>query len=103
MILPSRRTQLARREALPDGETLRGRLRTIVAASPFRADLFEPFIRDVAAAKSAPLVGERRLVARYSTRVQHIARHLSRPSPRAMGCRAGLDRRVAVRASAIDA
>ena len=56
MILPSRRTQLARREALPDGETLRGRLRTIVAASPFRADLFEPFIRDVAAAKSAPLV-----------------------------------------------
>jgi predicted exporter len=51
--LPARRTQAARQQALPDSETLRENLRAVVAASPFQADLFAPFVRDVAAARSA--------------------------------------------------
>ena len=53
-VLPSRRTQSARRDALPDEARLRENLRQVVASSPFRPGLFEPFIRDVAAAKAAP-------------------------------------------------
>jgi predicted exporter len=59
--LPSRRTQLARRDALPDEARLRERLRTVVAASPFRPGMFEPFVRDVAATKAAPLLDRARL------------------------------------------
>jgi predicted exporter len=54
--LPSRRTQLARRAALPDEARLRQNLRRVVASSPFRSDLFEPFVRDVAAARAGPLL-----------------------------------------------
>ncbi len=60
-VLPSRRTQLARRDALPDEARLRERLRQVVASSPFRPGLFEPFIRDVAAAKVAPPLDRARL------------------------------------------
>lgn len=52
--LPSRVTQAARKQALPGETDLRAALRPVVAASPFQPDLFEPFIRDVAAAKAAP-------------------------------------------------
>jgi len=54
--LPSRRAQRARRDALPDAAPLRERLREVVAASPFRPGMFEPFVRDVAAAKAGPLL-----------------------------------------------
>ena len=59
--LPSRRTQLARRDALPDEARLRENLRQVVAASPFRPGMFEPFVRDVAATKAGPLLDRARL------------------------------------------
>ena len=52
--LPSRRTQDARRAALPEEARLRADLAAAVAASPFKPDLFEPFVRAVAAARLAP-------------------------------------------------
>jgi predicted exporter len=52
--LPSGRTQAARGAALPDDAALRERLAGAVASSPFKPDLFEPFLRDVAAARTAP-------------------------------------------------
>jgi predicted exporter len=51
--LPSAATQRARQAALPDAATLRGALADALADSPFRADAFEPFLADVAAAKHA--------------------------------------------------
>ncbi len=60
-VLPSRRTQAARQGALPDAARLRERLRQAVASSPFRPGLFEPFVRDVAAAKAAPPLDRARL------------------------------------------
>jgi predicted exporter len=60
-VLPSRRTQLARRDALPAEAALRERLRRAVAASPFRTGQFEPFVRDVAAARAAPPLDRARL------------------------------------------
>jgi predicted exporter len=60
-VLPSRRAQLARRDALPDEARLRASLRQVVAASPFRPGMFEPFVRDVAAAKMGPLLDRARL------------------------------------------
>jgi predicted exporter len=59
--LPSVRTQAARRAVLPDDATLRERLAAAVAASPFKPDLFEPFLRDVAAARAAPPLDRARL------------------------------------------
>lgn len=59
--LPSRRTQDARRAALPDDATLRADLAAVVAASPFKPDLFAPFVRDVAAARAAPPLERARL------------------------------------------
>ena len=59
--LPSARTQAARRAALPDDATLRADLAAAVAASPFEPDLFEPFARDVAAARAAPPLERSRL------------------------------------------
>jgi predicted exporter len=59
--LPSARTQAARRAALPDDATLRADLAAAVAASPFKPDLFEPFLRDVAAARAAPPLERARL------------------------------------------
>jgi predicted exporter len=54
--LPSLATQRARQAALPPPETLRRNLREAQQGLPFRADLFEPFLRDVAAARTQPLL-----------------------------------------------
>jgi predicted exporter len=54
--LPSRAAQRQRREALPDDATLRENLKAVVASSPFKPDLFEPFLHDVAAARTAPFL-----------------------------------------------
>src|SRR5262245_12046831 len=59
--LPSARAQAARRAALPDDRTLRESLDAAVAPSPFKPDLFEPFLRDVAAARAAPPLARSRL------------------------------------------
>jgi len=54
--LPSEATQHARQAALPDGETLAPRLSDALAGLPFRADTFDPFLRDVAASRTMPLL-----------------------------------------------
>lgn len=54
--LPSRRTQELRRAALPETETLRRNLDIALRDSPFREDLFAPFLAAVARARSGPLL-----------------------------------------------
>jgi predicted exporter len=54
--LPSLATQRSRQEALPDPPVLRERLAAALEDLPFEADLFAPFIADVAAAKSQKLL-----------------------------------------------
>ena len=54
--IPSVRTQLARQQALPDERALRDALAEARADTGFRANVFEPFVDDVVAAKKlAPL------------------------------------------------
>lgn len=59
--LPSARTQEARRAALPPRAVLAQRLAAAVAASPFRAGSFAPFVAAVAKARAAPLLTARDL------------------------------------------
>jgi predicted exporter len=54
--LPSDKAQSARKAALPDAETLRTRLTAALDGLGFRADIFAPFLADVAAARDAPLL-----------------------------------------------
>lgn len=54
--LPSEKTQLLRREALPDTAELRSRLDSALSGLPFKKGVFEPFLRDVEDAKSGKLV-----------------------------------------------
>jgi predicted exporter len=49
--LPSARTQLARRAALPGPAELEGAVTRAVSGLPFRSGLFAPFLHDVAAAR----------------------------------------------------
>ena len=51
--LPSAATQRARQRALPEPAALRAALADALAASPFRADAFAPFLADVEAARTA--------------------------------------------------
>jgi predicted exporter len=55
-ILPSERTQQTRQAALPDARTVSARFAQAEAGLPFRAAMFAPFLQDVAAAKTAPLI-----------------------------------------------
>ncbi len=52
--LPSQKIQLARLSALPEPEKLQANLRQALIGLPFRANLFEPFLNDVAAARNHP-------------------------------------------------
>ncbi len=52
--LPSRQLQRARQEALPAGPVLRASLERAAQGLPFRRQLFEPFLRDAAAARAMP-------------------------------------------------
>jgi predicted exporter len=54
--LPSMATQAARRASLPDPQELRARLHAATAALAVRAERLEPFIEDVARARTAPLL-----------------------------------------------
>lgn len=56
-LLPSAATRAARRAALPDAETLRGRLATAVAGLPVQAARLEPFVQDVQQARDGPDIG----------------------------------------------
>jgi predicted exporter len=52
-VLPSAATQRARQAALPTPDALRAALDAAVAATPFRADVFEAFLADVETARTA--------------------------------------------------
>jgi predicted exporter len=54
--LPPPATQAARLRALPDTPTLENNLREAMRGLPFRAGAFAPFVQDVAAARTQPLV-----------------------------------------------
>ena len=54
--LPSEATQRARESALPDEPTLRERLSRALAGMPLKPARLEPFVADVAAARTAPLI-----------------------------------------------
>jgi predicted exporter len=54
--LPSQATQRARQASLPAPDTLTARLAQAVQGLPVRADAFAPFIADVAAARTQPLL-----------------------------------------------
>jgi predicted exporter len=54
--LPSRGTQQARQAALPASPELRANLQQALAGLPYRAGTFEPFLQDVEAARTGPLV-----------------------------------------------
>jgi predicted exporter len=56
MILPSDKIQELRQAAIPDRTTLQARFDQALADLPFATDVFEPFLHDVVAAKTAPLV-----------------------------------------------
>ena len=70
--LPSERTQRARQDALPDADTLAARLESALAGLPFHSEVFIPFIRDVAAAKSAPLLTRNALPAGISLKLDSL-------------------------------
>ncbi|HEY7638484.1 MAG TPA: hypothetical protein VH814_02080 [Steroidobacteraceae bacterium] len=52
--LPSAETQLRRQQRLPDSAALRGALQRAQAGTPFRANVFEPFVHDVEQARALP-------------------------------------------------
>jgi predicted exporter len=52
--LPTVTAQLRRQARLPDARTLTSALETALAGTPFREDVFAPFLADVARAKTAP-------------------------------------------------
>ena len=54
--LPSRQSQRARQAALPAPAELRANLERASRGLPFRRQVFEPFLKDAAAASSMPLV-----------------------------------------------
>jgi predicted exporter len=73
--LPSEAVQRQRQARLPDAETLRSALDQANAATPFRDDVFEPFIADVAMARSlAPLTIEVLREAGLGARVDSLLR-----------------------------
>lgn len=54
--LPSMATQRARQAALPDAATLTARMAEAVENTPFRPDIFSPFLAEVETARKQPLL-----------------------------------------------
>ncbi len=54
--LPSQARQRALQRSLPDAAVLASRLHKALAGLPFKADLFKPFLEDVAGAHTAPVL-----------------------------------------------
>ncbi len=52
--VPSAATQLRRQQRLPEPPALRETLQTALTGTPFRPDVFEPFLRDVEQARQLP-------------------------------------------------
>jgi predicted exporter len=55
-VLPSEAAQRARQAALPPAQTLRQNLQEAQRGLAFRANVFEPFVRDVSASREMPLL-----------------------------------------------
>lgn len=55
-VLPSLATQKARQQALPDAATLAAALKQGQEGTPFKAGVFDPFLKDVEAARTQPLL-----------------------------------------------
>lgn len=55
--LPSERVQRERQAALPAPERLRENMRLALEGLPYRPDAFEPFVKDVEAARVGPRIG----------------------------------------------
>ncbi|MDD5403856.1 MAG: MMPL family transporter [Sulfuricella sp.] len=55
-VIPSEKTQAARQAALPDQETLRRNLQAALATTPFKPDIFEPFLQDIERSRHLPLL-----------------------------------------------
>jgi predicted exporter len=72
LVLPSDRTQLARRAALPDGAALHAAFAQALTGLPFRPEAFAPFFADVAAARAAGLITPASLPAPLSLRLQSM-------------------------------
>jgi predicted exporter len=73
--LPSEAAQRRRQSRLPDADSLRAALDAANAATPFREDVFEPFVADVATARSlTPLTIEQLRKAGVGARVDSLLR-----------------------------
>ncbi|MGQ0752065.1 MAG: MMPL family transporter [Betaproteobacteria bacterium] len=73
--LPSRRTQAARRAALPDTATLGSNLERAMHGLSFRAGLFAPFLADVERARSGPWLDDAALQGTaFALRVETLLR-----------------------------
>ena len=72
LVLPSGRTQEARRAALPDPVTLSANMTAASADLPFRAGSFAPFLADVAQARAAPLLTPAALPPPLALRLQSM-------------------------------
>ncbi|MDP2785110.1 MAG: MMPL family transporter [Sulfurimicrobium sp.] len=55
-VIPSHKTQAARQSALPEAETLQRNLQAALATTPFKPDIFEPFLGDVERSRHLPLL-----------------------------------------------
>lgn len=53
-VTPSQKVQAARQAALPEADTLRRDLQAALAATPFRPEIFEPFLQDVERSRHLP-------------------------------------------------
>lgn len=72
LVLPSDRTQEARRAALPDGAALHAAFSEAVAGLPFRPNAFAPFFKDVARARAGGLLTEKSLPPPLLLRLQSM-------------------------------
>jgi predicted exporter len=72
LVLPSDRTQAARRAALPDAALLRAAFTEALTGLPFRADAFAPFFQDVARARATGLIEPDSLPAPLALRLQSM-------------------------------
>jgi len=72
LVLPSDRTQRTRRAALPDAADLRANLAEALTGLPFRANSFEPFLKDVARTQGSGLVTAASLPGPLALRLQSM-------------------------------
>jgi predicted exporter len=71
--LPARRAQETRRAALPPGDELRASLEKALAGLPYRPRTFDPFLKEVEAARAAPFVDRSALRdTRFALRVDSL-------------------------------